>query len=229
MALLAPTCLVVTTVQRKSGIERDAVVNTWHYQAPDAAQTANFVAWMSIFHNFIANIKDKFGANISPLTNDLKAEFWYIPINGKGPLGAPSATVFGTWPATNLASPLPSEVSVCLTLEAHTTGIPENAPGGTHPAARRRNRKYMGPLDISVVSPDPTTYEPEVSSQFRSDLTTSYQNEMVNGMRASGWLPVCFSRTDWTTHPVERVWVDNAFDSQRRRGNDPTLKTVIQV
>jgi len=229
MVLPAPTCLVVTTTQRKTGIARDAVVNTWHYGAPDAADAADFTAWGAIYRNFVNNIKDSFSNVLSSLTNDVKIEFWYIPINGKGPLGAPAATIFITHPATSNTVPLPSEVAICLTLEAHIVGIPEQGPGGTRPASRRRNRKYLGPLDASVLFHDPTTYEPEIPVGIRDSIAASYQNEMVNGMRAAGWSPVCFSRSDWTTHPVERVWVDNAFDTQRRRGQDATVKSSRPV
>lgn len=113
---------------------------------------------------------------------------------------------------------LPSEVAVCNSF--HSAGVfGEGGHTGPRPAARHRGRNYLGPLNIdavngspavSVVNPDLMTAIQWASS--RSDINTG-------NVRWSVW-----SRANAAMYPVTGGFVDDAFDTQRRRGQAPTTR-----
>ena len=229
MTLTSPTFKIVTTWQRKSGIERDAVQHVWYYQGPSANPTSpDFGNWANNFTAFLAGIGNGLGRVMSTAVDDIKVSFWLLP-NTPGAVGAPKMELLTSNAVVGAGVTLPTEVAICVTLEADITGVPEQGPGGVRPAARRRNRKYIGPLDTAMLSFTAVIEEP-VPTQSRIDtLLSQYKVHMVDDMVTDGWVAVCFSQANWDAHPVLRIWADNAFDSQRRRGNDPTAKTVITV
>ena len=229
MTLTSPTFKIVTTWQRKSGIERDAVQNVWYYQGPSTNPApADFGNWANNFTAFLGAIGNGLGRVMSTSVDDISVAYWLLP-NTPGAIGAPKMELLTSNAIVGTGVTLPTEVAICMTLEADITGIPEQGPGGVRPAARRRNRKYIGPLDESWVSFTGVTEEP-VPTQTRLDtLLSAYKTHMIDAMVTDGWVGVCFSQANWDAHPILRVWVDNAFDSQRRRGNDPTLKTALPV
>lgn len=225
MTLSQPTCLVVVTHHKKSLIATDDVQTTWHYHPPDAAGTPDFGNWMNHYKAFFEQISHLYSSALLSGTGAATIEFWYIPTE-RGLMGAPVAngdiSITAWTPTTNL----PNEVAITLSLEADLTGVPERGPNKTRPAQRRRNRKYLGPLNVTNMElTEPTTSEQFVSASSRTSILTAYKARMVDDMRGSGWRPVVFSKTDWSEHPVVYSWIDNAFDTQRRRGNDATLRT----
>lgn len=229
MTLSQPTMLVVVTHHKKSLIATDDVQTTWHYHPPDAAGSPQFGDWMNNYLTFFNTISHLFSSSLLSGTGAATIEHWYIPTN-PGLMGAPvsSGGIAPTaWtPTTNL----PNEVAITLSLEADMTGVPERGPNKTRPAQRRRNRKYLGPLNVTTMElAEPTTAEQFISASARTTILTAYKNHMVDDMRGDGWRPVTFSKTDWADHPVVLAWVDNAFDTQRRRGNDATLRTAQAV
>jgi hypothetical protein len=107
----------------------------------------------------------------------------------------------------------PSEVALCLSYA--TTDAWE----GT--TARRRGRIFLGPLQSSDMGiPRPTT--PLVPAT----LTLGQALYSVGGTEAMWML---WSPTDAIAAPIEVVSVDNAWDTQRRRGLSPTSRSVLNV
>lgn len=106
---------------------------------------------------------------------------------------------------------LPSEVALVLSFQGERVpGIEQN---------RRRGRIYLGPLQIGMnTSGRPTS----------TRITT-----IVNAAKALGdgiasdtggnW--VVWSGTSGVSTEVKNGWVDNAFDTQRRRGVDATSRS----
>jgi hypothetical protein len=229
MTLTTPTYLIVTTTQRKSGIDRDEVINTWHYQlTPEFPGPVDYTNWVDNYRAFMTAIGTYMSPAMSVTPGDLNVAFWLLPTE-RGPLGAPEYEVNAA-PATAVgAQSAPSEVSICLTLEADQTGIPENAPGGARPGARRRSRKYLGPLGTGAFFTEATTFECRPQNLVTTTIPPAYRDHMGTAMRADNWDPVCFSKTNWDAYPVVRAWIDNAFDTQRRRGQDPTVKYPVTL
>lgn len=122
-------------------------------------------------------------------------------------------------PAANTAASLPSEVALVLSFRGPFTSGAANA--------RRRNRVYIGPLteDASTSSsgvaarPDPLFMDALLS--FGAALADDIGGTTVR------WN--VYSPTDGTTFGVIEEWVDNEFDTQRRRGLQATLRDSVTI
>jgi len=89
--------------------------------------------------------------------------------------------------------------------------------------ARRRGRIYIsgwGEAQNTTGRPTSTAYD---------GLANAMQDycDAVNVI--SGFTAVIYSRAQFTTTPIEEVWCDNAWDTQRRRGEKPTVRTSLPV
>lgn len=228
MSIAVPAYKVVVTTQRRSGKPEDAVMNTWHYIAPSGTpNSTDFGNWMNHYRSFIDSISTSWSGALSNSPIGITVEHTRLPQEkpppgtGIGPPVSTGALGFTVGPAT---VGYPAEVSVCITLDAASVLDSEVGAGDTRPAARKRNRKYIGPLSVNTGESEPTTNETRVSSTFRNLLSQKFVEHMVTGMKAAGWAITTFSPTLWQVFPPHKIWVDNAFDTQRRRGEAPTLR-----
>jgi hypothetical protein len=108
---------------------------------------------------------------------------------------------------------LPSEVALCLSYSAF--------PVSGQPAARRRGRIYIGPLQNNTLTNGrPTTALINRIGAAGSDLRTGtgLPGDFVWGVR---------SDVNNSTVAIADLYVDNAFDTQRRRGERPTARTTF--
>jgi hypothetical protein len=100
----------------------------------------------------------------------------------------------------------PEESAICISFSA--------APPHT---ARRRGRVYIGPLNSSCGAQEATSLICRVSGAVQADFAAAAVR-LANHVDA-GWL-IHSSLAGGTFAAVETGWVDNAFDTQRRRGPD---------
>jgi len=119
-------------------------------------------------------------------------------------------------------------VASCVTLYADLTGIPEFGPGGTRPRSDRRNRFYLGPLGRACGHEDTTVHTWRPSTQFMADVTKSTKQYLQAAASGHGWQLMVFSPKNWSALGALSASVDDAFDTQRRRGLAPTAKTSIE-
>jgi hypothetical protein len=108
----------------------------------------------------------------------------------------------------------PGEVAVCLSYAAN------DDPGLVGP--RRRGRIYIGPIAYNWVQ------DPRPGLTLRQNLLAFGQALAAVGT-ASNTTWVMYSRTDLVTAKIESIWVDDAWDTQRRRGLAPTVRDVQDV
>lgn len=137
---------------------------------------------------------------------------------------------------------LPNEVAICLSFKA------ADVSGGNR--RRRRGRVYLGPWlasvgnsqtgDQGVDSADRTTIAGAAGSNLLPVLTPQslsviewcvFSRSDALGLAIGAAGPA--EEPDYTDaeltlgyHPVVECWVDNAFDTQRRRGVRPTTRTT---
>jgi hypothetical protein len=124
--------------------------------------------------------------------------------------------------APALTSGAPEEVAVCLSYQ----GAPPVTP-------RRRGRIYIGPLSnsTSCIAPATTTTpaKPADASapQLVNTLVAAADRMMAEAVTAG--LPWCIRSTVPTENfvPIVSGHVDNAFDTQRRRGPAPTARQTF--
>ena len=108
----------------------------------------------------------------------------------------------------------PGEVAVCLSYAAN------DDPGLVGP--RRRGRIYIGPLTGGQLQvPRPSS----IVKEAVLDLGTALSQIGFGGNTT--WL--MYSRTDLVTAKIEVIWVDDAWDTQRRRGLSPTGRVLRDV
>lgn len=114
--------------------------------------------------------------------------------------------------ATPSGDPLPSEVALVASFQGpKISGIKQ---------ARRRGRNYIGPLKASLN----TLGRP--SATALTNLAAAYDlfGTQVNAITDVDW--VVWSGVSLTATPITDGWVDNAFDTQRRRGVQTTSRTT---
>jgi len=132
-----------------------------------------------------------------------------------------SILTHGTGPA------LPAECAVCCT----TGGFAElgDWPATEASARSRRGRFYVGPLDSGVVTSDSVeAYYGRPSTAVRDAIALGAKTigeHVTGGLVPSGISWVVYSRAVRTVTQILGGYVDNEFDTQRRRGMDPTERT----
>lgn len=120
---------------------------------------------------------------------------------------------FATPPA---AVDLPREVALCISFR--NSQIRNVARG------RLRGRLFiMGFGETQNTGGRPTT-------GVIGTLSAAYFNyySRIAGIQPGG-APAVFSRTDETCYPIDEAWVDNEWDTQRRRGTKPTERNEITL
>ncbi len=120
-----------------------------------------------------------------------------------------------TWNLSSVptGAPAPTEVSICASFQGDRVS-------GTA-QARRRGRIYVGPLKASLIGTDgrPTS---GALSQISAQTEDFYDDCLA--MAESDW--GVYSRVGAIFTPITNGWVDNEFDTQRRRGRVATSRLI---
>lgn len=198
----------------------DRYVNVFYFQ-PDV--TPGTLATLS------AAIKNFYSSTPAGETHPLT---WYL----SGVIDAPGATVkmydlddakpratvfeetytpagFGGSSVRNL----PNEVALCLSYSA--------GPASGQPIARRRGRLYLGPWSENALATAGLNAEATPEDALR-DLVPKAAQEMASVAAGAGYDWSVYSPTDDLAISILSCWCDNAWDTQRRRGNKPTARTT---
>lgn len=112
-------------------------------------------------------------------------------------------------------SSLPLEVAVVSSFSApRQSGVPQ---------ARRRGRLYIGPLSVDVVDISSPLFLPVVKPVFLTLLAGVTKTLSESNDPTAQW--VVWSRKGNSFAPIEEGYVNNEFDTQRRRGYDALART----
>jgi hypothetical protein len=193
----------LVTIPAVSGVAKDSVANNWSVTA-----TSDPATWGPNFEAALKSFYDAWGANRSSLyvwTGARCKTYALADPTPRVPVRDVSLALSGSV-ATNT---LPSEVALVLTFQGPIVS-------GT-PQARRRGRVYLGPF--SSASADSATGRP--ASALLSTMSTAAIALKVASVAATDWDWVVISNVNPAV-PVSTIvtngWVDNAWDTQRRRG-----------
>lgn len=210
------TLLIQHAFQDVNGLSEDRYVNTFHAVPnipPLGGDLAQLAQNVKDFYQFVSSTTDSIrlfmahhsqGANSTvkiwnlddPIPRDPVYEETYDP-----PVGNASAVA------------LPTEVSSCISFEAEPeSGIPQ---------ARRRGRIYIGPLNVSAVDVVSSLNKSRPDSQFMTTCVEAYWN-LIETSVADGYFIMQYSPTTGDPAGIFRIWMDDAWDTQRRRGIAPT-------
>jgi hypothetical protein len=229
MAYQLGDVLVRTIMENVTGLPEDRVINDFAFATGATAPTTTELAEIGDYvDDFFRAIPSGAGSAVGSWIGEAinrsathTMEFYSISAAG---LGSPILVNNWLGPVAPVdSSNLPTEVAAVLSFHADLTGVQEEGAGGTRPRARRRGRVYIGPLGQSSITH--AAENPLISSTLTGVLAAA-GNAMRVAADADG-LPWCvWSRTDQVLRPITGGWVDNAPDTQRRRGTDATTRST---
>lgn len=239
--------LAVIELPLKSGLPKDKIVNT--FAVAEAAFTeARANAYITAFSRvFTANeVTDggTLGRRMSPgitrAANGCAVKLYNITGHLDGsPHGSPYAVGTFTMPAALDAVGLPEEVALVATLEAANRAgqfveVPDDADPDLKPQRPRQRytgRVYMGPFGSSNNEADANGM-----SRPSGQILPLVRNVLVRlAQEIDAILPAdecslgVWSRADHNIRGVTDIRTDNAWDTQRRRGNSPTTVTRVSA
>lgn len=225
---------------RLSGLPEDEIVNVWHFSCPLVSALSDTLAdsieqRLDDFYNAVNgtatfSISSKMGENLDRTANAVVLSMYEQDEADLGdPWGSPVQTRNFTLDAAEAGEPLPPEVAICLSYHGDLTDVPETAvnptppPAIIRPAARRRGRLYLGPFQDGANQEDAATKESQPQTATVTAITQSAIALM--GANSADIIWVVYSETSLELHEIVGGYVDNAWDIQRRRGNEATART----
>jgi len=228
-----PPCLCTVRLPHKSGLAEDITVMDFAFDLDDL-DPATLEVVAADLDNFFNSDDSRthelawyLSTVLSRVTNAASFEFYNLAGHLDGtPHGSPVHTVSWTLAAAGgiAGTNLPAEVCIVGSFHTDLAGILER-DGDTRPASRRRGRVYLGPLQTSALHVVASVDVIDVNPALIADLNQSMLELQAAQPDWSVW-----SRVDADLHnPLVGGWVDNAFDTQRRRGEAPSFRTTWEV
>jgi hypothetical protein len=192
----------------ETALPEDRFINTFHFLTMQEHEpsspliAARLVAFYNNGPNQIISSKVDRGNN--------KAQVRTYNLSDAMPR-EPIVTPWTLAPAPSPSGALPNEVAVCVSFYAD-----RNLP-------RNRGRVFIGPLDRVVM--ESGSGDMRVSSSYRTTLANAV--EQLDSTVNVTWC--VYSERDGQAKPVTHGWIDNAFDTQRRRGKDPDSRLSFDL
>lgn len=232
---------IVSIFESVTGIPKDRVTNRLHFQtteqAYDAATALDLIGHVAASYTTVtapgtASPDQYLSSELSRVV--LPVGKAYNPAGG-----SPLATA--TWAgfaAAGVPGALPGEVACCLSMNADLTNVPEEAVDDAdvdaqpeRPASRRRGRIFFGPLTSQALSGSVPERPNAVLKNILLGLGSALANPTNPTLTAVGTELVVRSDSGFAgaSYPVIRVSVDDAFDTQRRRGVASTARVTLAV
>lgn len=154
-------------------------------------------------------------------------------LSGNTAFGSPIDSVTFTMPTALTGDPYPEEVAAVISYYGDLTDVPVSEPNPSPPPAtirpqqRRRGRTYVGPLQVAAGASGANQSRPKTA--FRTDCTLSFKEMAVAIAGGTAGDLGIWSRADAEVWPAVAGWMDDAWDTQRRRGVAPTTRTTFTI
>lgn len=242
------------TIPSVTGVPADAFVNTWHWSpaaAPNAALMNTVEGRIMGFYvdksgAQVGSMAGYMSKEASRAAGAVTAKSYILP-GTPGDVGSPDHMSNYTLTDEGGGQELPAEVSICLSYHgslvdlaeragadtpivtddrAVDEGAPATHPGRIRLAERHRGRIFLGPLNTSMCGIGP-------GGAGRQRPSAAFQNDVkiaalaLNADLATLGAPwIVFSRRDWAGYGVVGGFIDDAFDTQRRRGAKAASRVV---
>lgn len=200
-----------------SGFGEDTVTNTWHFDAATNPITGDFVDAPNIldmvedFYTVtpVGDTRNLMSLYNTQLTGDYTIRAYSLDDPSPRPV---RATRSGTAPVATTA--LPEEVALVLSYEA--------VPAAGIPQARRQGSIFLGPWSVHADVLDQTDGRPRAPLLLLIRRAARDLLAASNASLNNEW--VVWSPTSLAASTVANGHVDNAWDTQRRRGVDATVR-----
>jgi len=198
-------------------LPEDIATNTLYYSTPnDPPTTGELDDITAMIEGFYVAISDRLAGILSRGTD--ACEIRYYNLSDSEPRQPERIDTF-TLSAAASADNLPLECAVVLSYHAAFTS-------GT-PNARRRGRIYLGPFYAGALDDGTGSVFPRVNSTTLADIIAAVPS--LSSITTNGCEWVQYSPTTDLGLPVVGGWVDNEFDTQRRRETRATARTTFTV
>jgi len=231
--------LIAAHIKDNNGLPEDDTINTFCFATTDsAAGPAGLASDMfPLVAAFYSGVSAAIGLSVPRSSVHEMIAYSLAPVGSVTPvipLGGPIASSHFNIGAASGSTDLPRECAAVLTLQTPHAGIPEDTPGGppgpkgdTHPAARRRGRIYIGPLNVAAVGTGVNGVG--IAAGVRTAICAAAgtlvtdSNAVLGGTSYWG----IWSRKNVAIYGITGGWMDDGFDTQRRRGIKATNRTTF--
>jgi len=219
--------LAQVILQYKSNLPKDVTVNDFVFGEATPGSFLGVDTDIMAFYNTIQggtySIAQLLGAQIDRNANASKIKYYDLTGHLDGsPHGSP--VYEKTWQlAAEHASgepSLPEEVAICASFYGSLAGLSEEV-GATRPKQRHRGRVFLGPVNNLTMTYDSTTQRRSVHPTAQTVIRSA-----CLALAASTHVWSVWSRKNGATYPVTGGFIDDAFDTQRRRGTKATGRNV---
>jgi len=193
------------------GATEDVNVNSFYIEnatTPTNAQVTSWKAAIDTFYNELVNLGALRGRAQSGHVEKFYAEDGSVP---NYPFEERSFQLTQTPGAISL----PTEVNLCVSYA--------NDTANSVPRARRRGRIYLGGWIVGAndLGRPGSNVFPNLANMFATYV------EAVNDI--TGFRAVVYSRSNITGYAIQRVWVDNDWDTMRSRGRKSTARSTVAI
>lgn len=233
---------LVSTLTSVTGFAADSCQNVIHVGAPNPITDTELTNLCEAFRDFYNNVAtgavEDLGNYISPsvsrAASACKIEAYFsADLDGSSPFGSPLKTLSFTLSDSGGGSPLPEEVAIVASFNGDLTDVPVSEtnptppPATIRPASRRRGRLYFGPLNSTTLAS--VSGEPRPTSNVISDLADAMVQLAVDIAAVGNFYLGVWSQLDADVYEVVEGHIDDAWDTQRRRGNAPNVRTPFTI
>lgn len=227
----------VVTFHHISGLPKDDVQNVWHFGTdPGGITTAISDDIIAKLKAFYQDAPTNGGVGlVRYLSGELNRTPGYdidiyVKEIGEKDFGSPVDLDHGiAYEAEGAATNLPAETALAVSFHGNLADVPEEV-GTTRPAARKRGRIFLGPLCASAQG---AAGHQNVHRPFADFVAAAANRANVlrlasDGVATWSWgVAHAASTANWTFTNVVGGWVDNEWDTIRRRGHAATARTLF--
>jgi hypothetical protein len=203
----------MVVLEAQSAIPEDRVINTFHFSpGSDALAIATKLIE---FYNTGLGTFNPVAYWISPYVSRTANKCEIRVYDLADPKPRPPSVHQFTLGAANSAQLLPRELSVCLSYYSERN------------IRRQRGRIYIGPLSVNAM--ENRVGDQGVVVALRDSLAGA-GSRLAQATPGADWvvyseLEASSVGPEYAGRSVSHGWVDNAFDIQRRRGVDPSVRS----
>ncbi len=217
--------MTIVAVQARLGrtslLPEDVVVNTFHFFASGAnateAQALEIADKVIAFYNTaptgVTPTAGVISTFVSRLPNACEVRVYDLSVPTPRPLLF--SKTFTLAPVVSGGTDFPAEVAIVLSLQAL------RAPGA--PLSRHRGRVYIGPVGSNTVGGN-SGGDLLIAPPTRQRLVDAGVRMMGGNADLIRW--GVYSRVDNAIRGIVSASCDDRYDTQRRRGADPTSKII---
>lgn len=233
MSILRATISLADT----TGLDANRFVNVWHFEntgTNEAAAAASIGTFLPVIYQH-ATLGPLFSPVISRAALVHRVIVAEVAVGTPGPeddtAGKPLVEYSWTMTpaATATAKPLPNEVALCLSFRGSIVNQPEEGPGDSRPASRRRGRVFLGPWHETSVAPLGAS-QGRPTDALRNAILSAYSGPIASLKSVSPPINhVVYSPTEGVGFTVIQASVDDAWDTVRSRGIPPTGRVSVTV